>query len=171
LAELEKKRRKKEKQLRRRKGRGEGKEEKQTQRLRREEETLKRKAKEKQRKASESRVSHNRDKGQPPPTHELPLAKRTKVTAEPSEEDLIKVDRRMRLSKRTTTAPCDVEDTTQVDNKRLANDNEEIDSNTCGMCFVSFEDVLEGGGAEWIPCSCGRWLHEDCPKLCGRQEW
>jgi len=35
------------------------------------------------------------------------------------------------------------------------------------MCFVSFEeDVLEGGGADWIPCPCGRWLHEDCAEGC-----
>ena len=31
------------------------------------------------------------------------------------------------------------------------------------MCFVIFEeDTLEGTGAEWIPCPCGRWLHEEC---------
>ena len=31
------------------------------------------------------------------------------------------------------------------------------------MCFVTFEeDTLEGTGAEWLPCPCGRWLHEDC---------
>ncbi len=40
---------------------------------------------------------------------------------------------------------------------------EEIDPNKCSMCFVSYEDdILEGAGAEWIFCKCGRWLHEDC---------
>ena len=31
------------------------------------------------------------------------------------------------------------------------------------MCFETYEnDVLEGNGAEWIDCACGRWLHLDC---------
>ena len=31
------------------------------------------------------------------------------------------------------------------------------------MYFESWDDdVYEGGGAEWIFCKCGRWLHEDC---------
>ena len=38
-----------------------------------------------------------------------------------------------------------------------------IDPNICCMCFVTYEDdVLEGVGASWISCACGRWLHEDC---------
>lgn len=38
-----------------------------------------------------------------------------------------------------------------------------IDPNICCMCFVTYEDdVLEGAGASWISCACGRWLHEDC---------
>lgn len=41
--------------------------------------------------------------------------------------------------------------------------SEAIDPNKCCMCFVSYEDdVLEGAGAVWISCKCGRWLHEDC---------
>ena len=45
--------------------------------------------------------------------------------------------------------------------------NEEIDPNICCMCFVTFEeDTLEGTGAEWLPCHCGRWLHEDCAENC-----
>jgi len=46
---------------------------------------------------------------------------------------------------------------------RLANDIEDIDSNTCCM---SYEDVLAGDGAVWISCPCGRWLHEDCAEEC-----
>jgi len=98
----EKKRKKKRKAAEEKEKKKRASEEKQIQRLekleekkKQREETLKRKAEEKQRKASESWVSRNRDKGRPPPTHELLLTKCTKVTAEPSEEDLIKVDRRM----------------------------------------------------------------------------
>ena len=41
--------------------------------------------------------------------------------------------------------------------------SEMIDPNKCCMCFVTYEDdVLDGAGAEWISCKCGRWLHEDC---------
>ena len=38
-----------------------------------------------------------------------------------------------------------------------------IDANTCCVCFETYEDdVKEENGREWIECSCGRWLHEDC---------
>ena len=38
-----------------------------------------------------------------------------------------------------------------------------IDINVCYMCFVHYnDDVMEGSGADWIFCKCGRWLHEDC---------
>ena len=38
-----------------------------------------------------------------------------------------------------------------------------IDANVCCMYFVHYnEDVIEGSGADWIYCKCGRWLHEDC---------
>ena len=41
--------------------------------------------------------------------------------------------------------------------------SEVIDLNKCCMYFVSYEDnILDGAGAEWIFCKCGRWLHEDC---------
>ena len=39
------------------------------------------------------------------------------------------------------------------------------------MCLVSFEeDVLDGGGAEWIPCPCDRWLHDDFAEGCVRDK-
>ena len=139
------------------------------------EETMKRKAEEKQKKAEQqarkaSRVSRSCGKRRPPPVQDLPLAKRATLTNESSvinEEDRRAIDRRTRSAKQTTASPDgEGENATQVDN-RLANDNEEIDPNTCCMCFVSFEeDVLDGGGAEWIPCLCGRWLHEDCAEGC-----
>ena len=35
------------------------------------------------------------------------------------------------------------------------------------MCFAKYEDdILSGSGAEWISCSCGRWLHEECAEDC-----
>jgi len=41
--------------------------------------------------------------------------------------------------------------------------NEDIDPNVCCMRFQLWhDDVLEGGGAEWVSCKCGRWMHEDC---------
>ena len=41
--------------------------------------------------------------------------------------------------------------------------NDGIDINVCSMCFVHYNDnVMEGGGTDWIFCKCGRWLHEDC---------
>ena len=44
-----------------------------------------------------------------------------------------------------------------------ATDGEDIEPDTCCMCFGSYEDdVIDGGGAQWIFCRCGRWLHEDC---------
>lgn len=45
--------------------------------------------------------------------------------------------------------------------------NSSIDSNVCCMCFVNYEDdVLDGCGADWIECACGRWLHVDCAEDC-----
>ena len=35
--------------------------------------------------------------------------------------------------------------------------SETIDSNVCCTCFRTYdEDVLEGTGADWISCTCGR---------------
>ena len=46
-------------------------------------------------------------------------------------------------------------------------EDENVDSNVCCACFGSYEDdVLEGSGAVWISCACGRWLHEDCVEEC-----
>ena len=45
--------------------------------------------------------------------------------------------------------------------------SDSIDHNVCCMCFGTYEDdILEGMGAEWISCACGRWLHEDCGEDC-----
>ena len=45
--------------------------------------------------------------------------------------------------------------------------SDSIDPNVCCMCFGTHEDdILEGAGAEWISCACGRWLHEDCGEDC-----
>ena len=46
---------------------------------------------------------------------------------------------------------------------RVTVEEDEIDPNVCCMCFVTFEeDTIRQTGAEWVPCACGRWLHEDC---------
>ena len=44
--------------------------------------------------------------------------------------------------------------------------SETIDTNVCCTCFRTYDDVLEGTGANWIACACGRWLHEDCAEDC-----
>lgn len=41
---------------------------------------------------------------------------------------------------------------------------EDIDSNRCCACFGFFEDD-DGTGQDWLQCSCGRWIHEDCVDL------
>ena len=38
-----------------------------------------------------------------------------------------------------------------------------INTNTCCICFETYEvHVNEENGREWMECSCGQWLHEDC---------
>ena len=45
--------------------------------------------------------------------------------------------------------------------------NETINVNVCCMCFENYEDdVLDGNGADWIDCACGRWLHVECAEDC-----
>ena len=44
-----------------------------------------------------------------------------------------------------------------------AHEMSEIDTNQCCVCFIHYQDdVAEADGRNWIACSCGRWLHEDC---------
>lgn len=51
-------------------------------------------------------------------------------------------------------------DATQVDNGRIANEYEEIDYNTCCMCFSFEEDIRR---AKWMPCLlCDRWFYDNC---------
>ena len=43
----------------------------------------------------------------------------------------------------------------------------DIDCNTCAICFGSYEeDLLSGGGDEWLQCTCGKWVHEECVEDC-----
>ena len=45
--------------------------------------------------------------------------------------------------------------------------NTSIDSNVCFICFGNYEDdLIDGYGADWIDCACGRWLHVDCADEC-----
>jgi len=36
----------------------------------------------------------------------------------------------------------------------------EVDYDTETQCCVCFDDYVEGD--EWVQCTCGHWLHEDC---------
>ena len=48
---------------------------------------------------------------------------------------------------------------------RVVNERETstIDTNVCCVCFIHYQDdVAEANGRNWIACSCGRWLQEDC---------
>ena len=46
-------------------------------------------------------------------------------------------------------------------------DKGDIDTNVCCTCNGLYEhDVIEGTGADWLACACGRWLHEDCVEDC-----
>lgn len=39
------------------------------------------------------------------------------------------------------------------------------------FCFGRYEDdFIRNAGAEWVSCSCGRWLHEDCAEDCHMDE-
>ena len=61
-----------------------------------------------------------------------------------------------------TPSTSDISVSQPLKKKRLQ-ESEEIDVNECCMCFGTYEeDIMEGAGAEWMSCACGRWLHEDC---------
>ena len=50
-----------------------------------------------------------------------------------------------------------------------AGQEREIDTSVCCTCDGSYEqDVVEGTGADWLACACGRWLHEECVDDCIR---
>ena len=70
----------------------------------------------------------------------------------------------------TSMAPATSVSTCQLRSSRAAPTKaleDEIDTNVCCMCFIRYEDdITAGSGAEWISCSCGRWLHEDCAEDC-----
>ena len=35
------------------------------------------------------------------------------------------------------------------------------------ICFGTCEeDLLGGGGEDWIQCTCGKWVHEECVEDC-----
>ena len=41
--------------------------------------------------------------------------------------------------------------------------NPEVNENECCTCFGMYDkDMEEGNGREWLNCTCGRWLHDDC---------
>ena len=103
-------------------------------------------------------------------------AKKAKERAKKAEEKTRKTStsKRQTTKKKSTTSElspsnsaliCD--ETTAGQSNGSSNlersSNDSIDVNVCCMCFVHYDDdVLEGSGADWIFCKCGRWLHEDC---------
>ena len=40
-------------------------------------------------------------------------------------------------------------------------DSFNTDSSLCCVCFGSYQEDIDTG-REWLQCSCGKWLHEDC---------
>ena len=47
-----------------------------------------------------------------------------------------------------------------------------FEPNVCCMCFGNFEDdVLDGCGADWLECPCGRWLHCECVEDCATDRY
>ena len=72
-------------------------------------------------------------------------------------------------AKRKLSSPSP-EETSEVPRKKTRVSqytSETIDTNVCCMCFRTYdEDVLEGTGADWIACACGRWLHKHCAEDC-----
>ena len=127
------------------------------------EENLKKKAVEKQKKADKKAkrgMGRNHSRKRPAAVDETPVSKRPPLPVELLQEE--SADQNLEQSSSGVTVSSNPND------GRLSNDQEDvIDPNTCCMCFVSFEeDVLAGDGAVWIPCPCGRWLHEDCAEGC-----
>ena len=42
-----------------------------------------------------------------------------------------------------------------------------IDDSECCVCFMTYEeDIANQSGKDWVACTCGRWLHEDCAEDC-----
>ena len=47
--------------------------------------------------------------------------------------------------------------------KRKTVNNPEVNKNECCVCSGTYDkDVEEENGREWLNCTCGRWLHDDC---------
>ena len=77
------------------------------------------------------------------------ITERAKKTAEKATQRTKRVTGRKRMA---NTVPS-------TSKKR----NIEINENECCVCSGTYEkDVEEGNGREWLNCTCGRWLHDDC---------
>ena len=89
-----------------------------------------------------------------------------------AEEQARKLAEKARKSKRVQATKENQENQTLPVKKNIKstviNNNDttyacNINGDQCCMCLGSYaEDVREGNGREWLMCSCGRWLHEDC---------
>ena len=72
-----------------------------------------------------------------------------------------------------STEPSNINGKSRSSRKRKRNEtavDDTILSDTCCVCFGLFCDD-HGTGREWLQCTCGRWIHDDCvvigsEKLC-----
>ena len=82
------------------------------------------------------------------------IAERAKKAAEKANQ------RTQRVTKRKRSA----ESVPLITKKRKTSTvTTETNENECCVCFGTYEkDVEEGNGREWLNCTCGRWLHDDC---------
>ena len=50
---------------------------------------------------------------------------------------------------------------------KSADDQSQIDTNRCAICFGTYEDdIIVGSGEDWLQCTCGKWVHEMCVEDC-----
>ena len=152
LAAEEKERKKKEREEKRKQ-----KQELLEEKRRQKEENARKKAEEKLRKA-EDKAKKTQEKAEA-------RAKRQQVSVSKSRSNANKraLDSAESIPSKRTRVNTSSGVSTRLSCLPRITDEEEIDPNVCCMCFVTFEeDTLKQTGAEWLPCACGRWLHEDC---------
>ena len=46
-------------------------------------------------------------------------------------------------------------------------DHLQVDANTCALCYGTYkDDLLADCGEDWLQCTCGNWVHEECVEDC-----
>ena len=125
------------------------------------EEEAKRKKEEKERKAQEKAEKAKQKTGQSKVSRKRNVSATSEVTNKKR-----KVSEVATAEQGSSSTGVEQSSSSSTGNETAAV-NSSIDVNTCCMCFDTYEnDVLEGNGAEWIDCACGRWLHLDCAEDC-----